>query len=136
MNKDPAILYVENDVQSREIMSLLLTEVMGLSNVTIFADSSDFLPRVEQIQPKPAVILLDIHVPPHDGLDMLQMLRRQGGFHHTPIVALTASVMHEEVHRLKVAGFNGVIPKPIDLDVFPDMLNQILRGVEIWHVIQ
>lgn len=130
-----SILYVEDDLQSREVMYLLLVEAMGLSQVTIFEDSTDFLARVNQIYPKPDVILLDIHVRPYDGFEMLQMLRQDNNFANMPVVALTASVMNEEVQQLKYAGFSGVLAKPIDMDTFPDMLNRILAGEQIWRVI-
>lgn len=134
MRTDLAILYVEDDAESRDVMSLLLTEVIGLSNVTIFADSLDFLQRVDRIYPKPDLFLLDIHVQPHNGFAMLQMLRGEERFRQTPVVALTASVMNEEVHTLKVAGFNGVIAKPIDMEVFPGLLDRILKAEEIWRI--
>jgi CheY-like chemotaxis protein len=130
------VLYVEDDQQSREIMQLLLQMEMGLTNINIFADSSDFITRVLVIQPKPDVILLDIHLRPHDGFEMLSMLRQQPTFAAVPIVALTASVMNEEVQKLKNAGFNGVIAKPIDVDTFPGLLSRILHGESIWRIIE
>jgi two-component system cell cycle response regulator DivK len=135
MSNYPAVLYVEDDIQSREIMHLLLEGEMGLSNVTIFQDSADFIARLQKIHPKPDIILLDIHVQPYTGFEMLEMLRQLENFRNTPVIALTASVMNEEVAKLKSAGFNGVFPKPINQDIFPDMLNRIVNGESIWRVI-
>lgn len=136
MTDFPAVLYVEDDEPSRDIMCLMLTEVMQLSHLTIFEDSSDFLTRASQIYPKPDVVLLDIHVQPHSGFAMLEMLRNHPRFQQTPVVALTASVMNEEVQQLKQAGFNGVIAKPIDMEAFPGMLARILEGEALWYVTQ
>jgi CheY-like chemotaxis protein len=133
MSIDPTILYVEDDPGSREIMKLLLISVMGLSNVTIFEDSRNFAARIEELTPKPDIVLLDIHVAPSNGFQMLQILRQQID-PQIPIVALTASVMNEEVNTLRMAGFNGVIAKPIDVDAFPDQLNRILRGEALWNI--
>ena len=134
MSDYPAVLYVEDDPESCEVMHLLLVQHMGLSAVTIFQDSADFLARVQVLQPKPDIILLDIHVQPHTGFEMLEMLRQVRGFDETPIVALTASVMNEEVQKLRTIGFNGVVAKPIDMDTFPEILNRVLNGKEIWRV--
>lgn len=131
---NPTILYVEDELENREIMRLLIEEVMGLSGLIIFENSENFIERVEALVPQPDVILLDIHVPPYDGFEMLKMLREHDSFHRTPIVALTASVMNEEVDKLKHAGFDGVIAKPLDMDSFPDMLNRIIQGEHIWHI--
>jgi two-component system, cell cycle response regulator DivK len=135
MTHDAAVLYVEDDIQSSEIMYLLLAGEMGLSNVTIFHDSADFISRLQVIHPQPDIILLDIHVQPHTGFEMLEMLRRLENFRNTPVIALTASVMNEEVAELKASGFNGIFPKPINQDIFPDMLTRVLKGESIWRVI-
>ena len=81
------------------------------------------------------VIFLDIHVQPYNGFEMLEQLRRSPRYDDTPIVALTASVMNEEVQQLKVAGFNGCLSKPVDTDTFPDTLQRIVDGEEIWRII-
>ncbi len=134
MNQDPCILYVEDDPMSRSVMEMLLVDEMKLSNVIIFEDSSDFVERVTNIDPKPDVILLDIHMKPYTGFEMLAMLREMDQFEATPIVALTASVMNEEVAQLKGSGFDGCISKPIDMDVFPNILDTILQGRKIWRI--
>jgi two-component system, cell cycle response regulator DivK len=132
---NPAILYVEDDQRSREIMHLLLVEMMRLSHVTFFEDSADFQARIERLKDHLDLVLLDIHVQPFDGFQMLQILRSYQAFQQTPVVALTASVMNEEVQRLRQAGFTGVIAKPIDLDTFPNTLERILNGERIWRVL-
>jgi CheY-like chemotaxis protein len=134
MTNQFAVLYVEDDVQSRKLMTMLLKGRMNLSHVTILEDSHNFLDRVEALEPKPDLILLDIHVKPHDGFEMLAMLRQLEWMDGTPIVAVTASVMNEEIAQLQTAGFNGCLAKPIDLETFPDMLERILAGETIWRI--
>ena len=133
--QEPAILYVEDDPQSRKLMSMLLKGRMKLPHVTILEDSQDFLTHVEALDPKPDVILLDIHMKPYNGFEMISMLRELSWANDKPIVALTASVMNEEVQRLRSIGFNGCLAKPIDLETFPDTLQRILSGEIIWRII-
>jgi CheY-like chemotaxis protein len=135
MDKHTALLYVEDDLQSCEIMQLLIQEMMGLPNLVIFENSADFMARVTRLNPQPDVILLDIHVAPNDGFHMLKMLRNHPNYCQKPIVALTASVMNEEIQQLQEAGFDGIIAKPIDLDTFPETLSRIMDGERIWHVL-
>ncbi len=132
--KEPTILYVEDDPQSRKLMSMLLKGRMKLPNVTILEDSQDFLANVEALDPKPDVILLDIHMKPFNGFEMLTMLREIEWLNDTPVVALTASVMNEEVQQLRSIGFNGCLAKPIDLQTFPETLERILDGETIWRI--
>jgi CheY-like chemotaxis protein len=130
----PTILYVEDDAKSRRVMRMLLVNNMKLPNVTIFEDSSDFLHRVHLLDPKPDVIFLDIHVQPFSGLEMLQMLRGSDEFSDTIIVALTASVMNEEIMQLKNAGFDGCLAKPIEIETFPQLLARLMQGEKIWYI--
>jgi CheY-like chemotaxis protein len=57
------------------------------------------------------LILLDIHLPKKDGLAVCRSLRARGL--RMPIVALSASVLPEEIARTKSAGFDVFLSKPI-----------------------
>lgn len=131
---NPVILYVEDEPRSRKVMQMITSD-MGLTRVTIFEDSSDFEARVAALDPKPDLIFLDIHLRPYSGFEMLAMLRKSEAFAHVPVVAMTASVMNEEVQQLHSAGFDGCIAKPLDMDAFPDMVRSILRGQPVWRII-
>jgi CheY-like chemotaxis protein len=134
-NTNPAVLYVEDDPHSRKLMSMLLTGRLHFSNVTIFEDSQDFATKAETLSPKPDIVFLDIHVSPLDGFQMLEILRGIPAFDSVPIIALTASVMNEEVHKLRGAGFNGCLAKPLDLSTFPDTFQRILNGEAVWRIV-
>ena len=134
MEKQPAILYVEDETHSRKVMKILLQGRIGLTDVTIFDSSIDFLRRAEELSPRPDVIFLDIHVGPHNGFEMLKMLRHSEHFARTRIVALTASVMNEEVQQLQMAGFDGCLGKPLNADTFPEVLQRIVAGEDVWQI--
>jgi len=57
------------------------------------------------------LILLDIHLPKRTGIDVCRNLRARGV--DIPIVALSASVLPDEVARTKDAGFAHFWSKPI-----------------------
>ena len=135
MTEQPVILYIEDDANSRRVVDMVLSKRMKLPYVTIFEDSTDFMNRIAAMDPQPDIILLDIHMEPYDGFHMLQTLRESGNYDHVPIVALTASVMNEEVNRLQEVGFHSVMSKPVNIDTFPDMLTRIMGGERIWTII-
>ncbi len=135
MKDNLSILYVEDDAMSRKVMQMLLKGKMQLQHVAIFEDSSDFMTRANNVSPKPDIVFLDIHVDPFDGFEMLAMLRSSATFRDIPVVAMTASVMNEEVARLQTSGFDGCIAKPIDKNEFPDLLERILQGEKIWSIL-
>jgi CheY-like chemotaxis protein len=127
------VLYVEDEPRSRKVMQMITSD-MGVS-VTMFEDSTDFLERAIALDPKPNVIFLDIHVKPYTGFEMLAMLKKSEQFNDIPIVAMTASVMNEEVQQLKEAGFHSCLAKPLDMDVFPEVFNRIVRGEKVWRIV-
>lgn len=134
MSHNPVFLYVEDEPMSRTVMEFLLKRGMGYENVTIFEDSRDFIARLKSLETLPDVVFLDIHVPPYNGFEMLAMLREHPEFNQLRVIALTASVMNEEVEMLKNAGFDGGIAKPINQADFPKLLEQILDGEEVWSI--
>ncbi|MCL4249164.1 MAG: response regulator [Anaerolineae bacterium] len=133
MNSQPNILYVEDEPRSRTVMEMVAT-YLELPGMTIFEDSTDFLARAEAVEPRPDLVLLDIHLKPHNGFEMLSMLRQSPRFQGVPIVAMTASVMNEEVDQLRTAGFDGCLAKPIDMMTFGDTLDLIVRGENVWRI--
>ena len=131
---DINVLYVEDESLSRKVMQMTAFDI-GMTALTIFENSQNFLERAEALKPRPDLIFLDIHMQPHTGFEMLQMLRTSTHFTGVPIVAMTASVMNEEIDQLRQAGFNGCLGKPIDIDTFEQSVRQILAGEPVWRVI-
>jgi CheY-like chemotaxis protein len=134
MSVHPIVLYVEDNAQSRRLMRMLLERRMGLTQVTILENSENFVERVQALDPKPDVIFLDIHMHPIDGFEMLALLKQMPWTAGIPIIALTASVMSEEVQKLRTIGFNGCLAKPIDMESFPETMTRILNGEVIWRI--
>jgi two-component system response regulator QseB len=70
------------------------------------------------------LILLDIQLPRRNGLEVCQGLRAAGLV--TPIVALSASVLRDEIARTTEAGFTQFLAKPIA----PDALRAAVRAYD------
>jgi len=131
----PSFLYIEDDFLSRQVMEVILTVAMGYQDLAIFEDSTDYMARIKSLSFTPDVIFLDIHMRPHTGVEILKSLRTEDRYAKSRIVALTASVMNEEVELLKHAGFDGVFAKPLNELTFPGMLGRVLNGEQIWSVL-
>jgi CheY-like chemotaxis protein len=134
MIQNPSVLYVEDDLRSQKVMELTLRSKMNLSHVNLFSDSANFVERVQALKPQPDIVFLDIHMEPHSGFQVLEMLRKIDEYKKTPVVALTASVMNEEVAMMRTAGFDGCLAKPIDLETFEDSFKRILSGEQVWRI--
>ncbi len=128
------VLYVEDDPASREVMRMVQRSNPGLMQLTMFEHSQDFTERLLALPTPPEIIFLDIHMKPYTGFEMLAMIRQQRAYDGVPVLALTASVMNEEVAMLKQSGFDGVLAKPLDLDTFPEAIERAMQGEKLWYV--
>jgi CheY-like chemotaxis protein len=77
---------------------------------------------------RPEIILLDIRMPDMNGYEVAAAIRATPGLERTRIVAVTASAMVGDRERIKAAGFDGYIQKPIDPETFIDTLAPFLGG--------
>jgi CheY-like chemotaxis protein len=71
------------------------------------------------------LILMDIQMPVMDGLDATVAIRQSGN--QTPIVALTANVMAEDIHEYREMGCDDYLAKPIDKKRFYATLAHYLQ---------
>jgi two-component system, cell cycle response regulator DivK len=131
---DDMFLYVEDDGMSREIVEILFKMVMGYPNLIVFEDSANFMERLRALPKVPSLIMLDVQVGPHDAYQMLTMLRSDPAYEKTIVIAMTANVMSYDVEKLKQAGFNGLIGKPIMRDAFPGLIAKLAAGEPVWYV--
>lgn len=128
------LLCVEDDPSNRLVLKLLVEKLLRARHCVILEDSEEFMQRVHDLPVPPDLILLDIHVTPFNGFQMLKMIREDPEHFGTKAVALTASVANEEVERLRESGFDGAIGKPITLCSFPNAIERILKGESVWQV--
>jgi signal transduction histidine kinase/CheY-like chemotaxis protein len=63
-------------------------------------------------QKKYDLILSDIHMPEKSGLELVEEIRKAGPNKSTPILAITANVMKEDVDQYLEAGFDDIVLKP------------------------
>ena len=76
----------------------------------------------------PALILMDIQLPGMDGKTALQHLRADPLTKTIPVVAVTASVMTTEHHKILKAGFDGYQSKPISIKEFIPAIKNVLNS--------
>ena len=67
---------------------------------------------------RPALVLMDIHLPGIDGIEALRRLRADAATRTIPVLAVTASVMTNDRQKILAAGFDGYQSKPISVRPF------------------
>ena len=122
--KKAKILYIEDNRENRMLVRAIL-EAEGYSIV----DAEDGLAGIEAaIREEPSLILLDVNLPAIDGYEVVAVIKSFPAFANTPVIALTAYAMEGDRQRTLVAGCDGYIQKPIDVDAFPKQVEEFLHG--------
>ena len=116
------ILLVEDDPKNVELFEAALE---GEHVVVVERDGTSG--QVRALAEPFDLILLDIQLPQKNGVEVCRSLRA-GGL-RIPIVALSASVLPDEVARIKAADFTVFLSKPIS----PSALRAAIRDVFTTH---
>ena len=123
MSPAPVILVVEDNLMNLELVTDLL-EAQGY--VVRQAHSGEEGVRLAA-QERPALILMDLRMPGMDGFAAMRALRADPATAKLTVVALTAQAMNGDREAVLEAGFDGYIAKPIDTQVFPRAIAELLR---------
>jgi two-component system cell cycle response regulator DivK len=77
---------------------------------------------------QPALILMDIQLPGMDGLEATAVLKRDDLTRGIPVIALTALAMKGDEERIRAAGCDGYIAKPMAYQDFLTTVAARLAG--------
>jgi two-component system, cell cycle response regulator DivK len=103
------VLVVEDNAGNMKFTTFLLQSaghtVVGAST----AETGLALAREE----RPNLILMDIQLPGMDGLEATGLLKRADATRSIPVIALTALTMKGDEERIRAAGCDGYIAKPM-----------------------
>ncbi len=67
---------------------------------------------------RPSLILMDVQLPGIDGLEATTLLKRDEATRAIPVIALTALAMKGDEERIRAAGCDGYIAKPMNYKEF------------------
>lgn len=129
--EDAIIVIVEDDDNSY-LASVDLLKMSGAQAVYPCTSGSSTMELVEKL-PKVDLFLVDIYMPGETGYELIKRIRSHPGFKESKVVALTASVMYDDIRRVKEAGFDSFIGKPVRPGRFADQVRKILAGEVLWE---
>jgi two-component system cell cycle response regulator DivK len=103
------ILVVEDNPTNMTLAKFLLQSAGHTVLSAKDAEAGLTLARDEQ----PNLILMDIQLPGMDGLEATVQLKRNEATRDIPVIALTALAMKGDEERIRAAGCDGYIAKPM-----------------------
>lgn len=106
------LLVVDDEPANTALLSALVAR-WGLGDVTATSDSGQVLELCSQLDPD--LLLLDLHMPPPSGLDLLKALGdRLEGAVPLPVMVLTADITSETMRTALRLGARDFLTKPFD----------------------
>ena len=103
------VLIVEDNPANMTLAVFLLQSAGHTVLSATDAEAGLTLARLQQ----PQLILMDIQLPGMDGLAATMVLKGDDATKHIPVIALTAFAMKGDEERIRAAGFDGYIGKPM-----------------------
>lgn len=132
MNDLKTILLAEDNPNDVELTLAALAEQNLANRVVVVGDGVGVLEYLEckgkyQYRKKgdPAVILLDIKMPRMDGIEVLEIIRKEKALKTIPVVMLTSSREEPDLKLCYELGVNAYVVKPVDFKDFFDAVKQL-----------
>ena len=76
----------------------------------------------------PDLVITDIQLPHVSGLDLIRMIRSDKQLAETPIMAVTAYSAQGDEERIRAAGAQAYVSKPISVVRFAQTVDDLLAG--------
>jgi len=108
------ILIVEDNETNMKLSSFLLESA---DYNVLMATSAEVGVAIARDR-HPDLILMDIQLPGMDGLQATALLKADAATRDIPVLALTALAMKGDEERIRAAGCDGYIAKPLDYKAF------------------
>lgn len=107
---DMAKVLVVEDNPANMTLAVFLLQSAGYTVLSATnAEAGLGLARDEQ----PDLVLMDIQLPGMDGLEATALLKKDEATRTIPVIALTALAMKGDEERIRAAGCDGYIAKPL-----------------------
>src|SRR5207253_4659957 len=119
----PNILVVEDNPTNMKLSTFLLESAEYHVICATTAEAGLMLAR----ECRPDLILMDIQLPGMDGLQATAILKADEATRHIPVIALTALAMKGDEERIRAAGCDGYVAKPL---AYKDFLTTIATHLQ------
>lgn len=111
-------------VEDNEINSMVVEAMLGPTQAKLLFAVNGLEAVEAHEEYSPDVILMDIQMPKMDGIEACRQIKSVDS--NTPIIALTANAMSEDIQKYQREGFDGYLAKPVELSMLLEKLQQIL----------
>ena len=110
-------------------MNIAIAQVVLLAEGFELDTAADGLEALQKVASfAPDLILMDIQMPGKDGLEVTRELKADPATRHIRIVAFTAFAMRGDEAKMRAAGCDAYLSKPIDVKAFGAQVRACLQA--------
>ncbi|MDP3609435.1 MAG: ATP-binding protein [Methylophilus sp.] len=124
LNNKRSILYVEDNISNRALVEAIVHRQRDLRIhcVTTIKDAKQYLTEV-----LPSLLLIDLNLPDGSGEHLVNYIKSDIKYRDIPIMILSADALPETIDRLKVAGVDHYMTKPLDVALFSKKIRELIE---------
>lgn len=122
---DTRVLLIEDEEDVAFIIRFLL-ERNGFE-VEHAADGRTAMARLRGDEAVPDLVMMDVMLPFHDGLEMIEVLRARDTWANVPVLMLTAKAREVDIVRALELGADDYVTKPFLADELLARIRRLLR---------
>ncbi|HET6975517.1 MAG TPA: response regulator [Pyrinomonadaceae bacterium] len=115
------VLIVEDSPDTLMLLSTIFRREGA--NVSTAESATEALTRA--VDKRPNIIVSDIGMPEIDGYQLLEQLRILPGLNDVPAIAISGYASEEDRERALAAGYLALVPKPIDMDILFNLIQDL-----------
>ena len=116
------------NVEDNPLNMRLFTDLLEVSDYSVLQCVDGSTVHKQAVSEQPDLIIMDIQLPQASGLDITRWLKDDERTKHIPVLAVTAFAMRTDEERVRDAGCEGYLSKPIQIKSFIKMVDGLTAG--------
>ena len=124
MNK-PLIYITDDDADYLHLVHYVFVEFLPAYSILLFPNGKAMLNSFQTSLERPALLLLDLHMPGMSGQQTLTQLKANQDWKLIPVVMVTSETAQGEIQACYQAGANSCLAKPINIEAMKKLFRQV-----------
>jgi len=134
LDPNKSILLVEDDEIDVMTVKRAARKIDIENQIDHAGNGEEAIEYLENSYPKvPSIIIMDINMPRMNGLELLEVIKKDSRFKRIPVIVLTTSKEEQDRYRSFDLSVAGYMVKPVDFNNFLDVMTKIK---EYWTLSQ